>query len=290
MIGARYRATFSRLANAGEGAFIPFLVLGDPDPVQSARLVDAVIAAGADGLELGLPFSDPVADGPVIQAAAGRALAAGATVTGGFASIGAIRARHPEVPIGLLVYANLVVARGLERFYHDAAAAGVDSVLVADVPTDEIDPFAAAAAAAGVAPVLIAPPNADPARRARILAVSRGYCYLTSRAGVTGVDDGDRRDLAGRLAGLAGDGAPPVIGFGIATPDQVRAALGGGARGVIVGSALTRLVADHRDDPDRMIAAVAATVGRLKAATRGGAPGTPRGPSGIASDPIPADN
>lgn len=269
MKATRYDPMFARLAEAGEGALIPFFVVGDPDPGLSTRLIDAAIAAGADALELGLPFSDPVADGPVIQAAGTRALEAGATVAAGWSQIRSIRARHPQLPIGLLCYANLAVARGVDRFYREAAAAGVDSILLADVPADEIEPFRAAADSAGVAPVLVVPPNADRPRIARILALTRGYCYVTSRAGVTGGDDGIRRDLAARLADLAIPGAPPaVVGFGIATPEQAAAALRAGARGVIVGSALVRLVDAHRLEPDLMVAAVGTAVGRLKAATR----------------------
>lgn len=269
MIGHRYAAMFARLGAAGEGAFIPFLTLGDPAPAISAPLLEAVIDAGADALELGMPFSDPVADGPVIQAAATRALAAGTDVATCWRLVAGTRARHGDLPIGLLVYANLVVRRGLERFYREAADAGVDSVLVADVPLAEGAPFVAAASAAGVAPVLIVPPNVGPGRLAEIAAVSRGYSYVTSRGGVTGDDRQETEDLRGRLQALIeAKAAPAVVGFGIATPGQVRSALDAGAAGVIAGSALVRRIEDHRDDPERAVADVAALVRELKAASR----------------------
>lgn len=172
---ARYEAMFARLAERGEGAFVPFAVLGDPDRERSRDALEALIAGGADALELGIPFSDPVADGPTIQAADQRALAAGATPQGCLDLVAQVRADHPELPIGLLVYANLVVAPGIDGFYARAAAAGVDSVLVADVPTLEVEPFVLAARSHGIAPVLVAPPNASPER----LATIAGWCEGT---------------------------------------------------------------------------------------------------------------
>ncbi|MGE0442475.1 MAG: tryptophan synthase subunit alpha [Gemmatimonadales bacterium] len=258
----RYEALFARLP-AGEAAFIPFLTLGDPTPADSARLIDAVIRGGADALELGLPFSDPVADGPVIQAAAVRALGAGTTLADCWHLIAAVRARHPELPIGLLGYANLAFRQGLDGFYAAVARAGADSVLLADVPAAEAGPFQAAAEAAGVAQVLIAPPNADGGRLRRIAGQSRGYTYVTSRGGVTGDDGRTDPGLADRLAVLAAaGGAPAVLGFGISTPAHVRAAAAAGARGVIAGSALVRRVAEGVTD-------LAGTAAGLERAVRG---------------------
>ena len=170
----RYAAMFARLGAAREGAFGAFVTLGDPDPATSAKILDLMIAGGADMIEVGIPFSDPIADGPVIQASAQRALAAGVRTDDVFALIRGFRARHPDVPVGLLTYANLVVARGRDAFYRRAAAAGADSVLVADVPLLEARPFVAAARAAGVAPVLIAAANTPADRLARIAALGAG--------------------------------------------------------------------------------------------------------------------
>ena len=246
--GARYARMFDRLDRAGEGAFIPFLMLGDPGPARSHAAVRALARAGADAIELGLPFSDPIADGPVIQAAATRALAAGVHRSDCWEIVSSVRAEFPGVPIGLLVYANLVCHRPPAAFYSEAAAAGVDSVLVADLPVLEAAPVAAAAREHGVAPVFIAPPNADPARLRAIAAAGEAYTYVTSREGVTGADQRLRRDLSGMIATLRELGAPPpVLGFGIANPDQVRAALAMGAAGAISGSAVVKLVAEGGD-------------------------------------------
>ncbi|MGQ0702179.1 MAG: tryptophan synthase subunit alpha [Gemmatimonadales bacterium] len=251
MGAARYQALFARLAEAGEGAFIPFAMLGDPNPHDSLEIVRVLAAAGADALELGLPFSDPIADGPVIQAAATRALAAGVRRPDCWEIIRTLRRENPELPIGLLVYANLVCHHPPAEFYGEAAAAGVDSVLVADLPVSESAPLREAARAQAIAPVFIAPPNADEARLAAIADASEGYTYVTSREGVTGADERLRRDqsaLIGRLRAL--DAPPPVLGFGISNPDQIRAALAMGAAGVICGSALVqRYAAGGRLDP-----------------------------------------
>lgn len=234
----RYERLFRRLAGIGRPAFIPFLVLGDPDPALSAQLVDVVIEAGADALELGIPFSDPVADGPVIQAAATRALRAGTTPARCWEMIAAIRSRAADLPIGLLVYANLIVRPGLDAFYRAAAGAGVDSVLVADVPAVESEPFRTAANRHGIASVQIAPPDASPERLAGVAAASQGYTYVTSRRGVTG-GGGLGEGLATTIERLRALAAPPpVVGFGISEPEHLVAVSRAGATGAIAGSAL----------------------------------------------------
>lgn len=264
---SRYAAMFERLGD--EGAFIPFVVLGDPSPEASLDVVEALVEGGADALELGIPFSDPVADGPTIQAADVRALAAGTRPSDAFAITTKIRERHPRLPMGLLVYANLVEAPGRERFYARAAAAGIDSVLVADVPTVESAPYLRAAEAAGIEPVLIATPNAgDEALRA-IAAASKGYTYVVSRVGVTGAEDEAGLDHGALMAKLRAHGAPPcVLGFGISSPEHVEAALAAGARGAISGSAVVRRIADHLDDATARRVALRTFVAEMKAATR----------------------
>ena len=260
---SRYAAMFDRLARRGEGAFGGFLMLGDPDMERSAALLDALVAGGADMVEVGIPFSDPVADGPVIQAAGVRALVRGVRTAHCFALIAGFRARHPDVPVGILTYANLVVARGRADFYRKAAEAGADSVLVADVPSIEVAPWAEDALAAGVEPVLIAAPNTPPAALDRIAELGRGYTYCVARAGVTGADKDIDLDHSELFAALAERSAPtPVLGFGISTPGHVRAALRAGAAGVISGSAIVERAAGAN-----AVAAVTEFVGAMKSAT-----------------------
>lgn len=243
---------FARLN--GEGAFGAFLMLGDP----AAPPLDVLVDAGADMIEVGIPFSDPVADGPVIQAAAERALAAGVRVGDCIELIAGFRERYPHVPIGILTYANIVVARS--GFARDAAKAGADSLLIADVPALEAEPFVRDMEQAGIEPVLIAASNTPNATLAKISRLSTAYTYCVSRAGITGTHaSGDySSELIKRLQVAA---APaPIFGFGIWKPDHVRAALATGARGVICGSAIVDLA--HRGGDVRALLA------ELKAATR----------------------
>lgn len=267
--GVRYRHTFERLRQRGDGAFIPFLVLGDPDLATSTRLLDACVEGGADMIEVGIPFSDPIADGPVIQAAADRALRAGATTAACLEQLRTFRARHPDVPVGVLTYANLALARGRGAFYAVCAEAGVDSVLVADVPAFEAPPWAEAARAAGVAPVLIAAQNTPEPRLAEIARLGGGYTYCLARAGVTGANSEVAFDHGDLLAALRRLDAPPaILGFGISTPEHVRAALQAGAAGVVSGSAVVQRIAATADC-DAAVAAVATFVREMKFATVG---------------------
>ena len=266
---SRYGRMFSSLAARGEGAFVPFLMLGDPGLEAGLEAAETLLAHGADALELGIPFSDPVADGPVVQRAAARALAAGATPAACLEVVRALRARHPDLPIGLLVYANLVVHRDPSRFYREVAGAGADSVLVADVPGVESAPFIEAAAAAGVDPVMIVPADADRETVRRVARDGRGYSDLLSRAGVTGAETAVRPPSPALLAMLREEHAPPpLVGFGISTPAQVRAVVAAGAAGAISGSAVVGLIERHADAPHQLVAALAAFAGEMKHATR----------------------
>jgi tryptophan synthase alpha chain len=254
---------FDRLAQIGEGAFGAFLMLGDPSVEASAELLDAIVDGGADMVEVGIPFSDPVADGPVIQEAAVRALDAGIRVDDCFAILRDFRARHAHIPVGILTYANLLAARGRQRFCADAAAAGVDSILVADVPSLEAQPFADATAAAGLDLIMIAAPNTPGQTLTKIARLGSGYTYCVARAGVTGMRDEldlNHDRLLSQLASL--DAPPAVLGFGISTPAQVCKALESGAAGVICGSAIVKLAKEQG------VEAVRAFVAEMKAATR----------------------
>ena len=241
---SRYPAMFDRLAGAGRGAFVPFVMVGDPTPDLSEAVVEALIDGGADALELGIPFSDPVADGPTIQRAHIRALAAGA----GFASclevVSRVRQRHPDLPIGMLIYGNVPFSVGLEGFYARCAGAGIDSVLLPDVPVRESPAFSAAAEAAGIDAVYIAPPSSSARTLDAVAASSRGYVYAVSRVGVTGTEQASSTvGLAESVARLRADAAAPVmLGFGISRPDQVAEAIAAGADGAISGSATVKIV------------------------------------------------
>lgn len=241
---SRYAKMFERCGARGEGAFGAFLMLGDPGYEQSAAYLEALAQGGADMVELGIPFSDPVADGPVIQAAADRALAACVRPGDCLRLIAEFRAAHAQVPIGILTYANIVAARGIESFCAELAEAGADSLLVADVPSLEAAPYSAAAKAAGIDLVMVAATNTPAAALHRIADLSSGYTYCVARAGVTGADQKLALNHSALFAALAEAGAPPpVLGFGISSADQVAAAIDSGAAGAICGSAIVDRIA-----------------------------------------------
>lgn len=259
---SRYDRMFAG-GQRNDGVFGGFLMLGDPDLATSARLLDALVEGGADMIEVGIPYSDPVADGPVIQAAAKRALAKEVTVKDCFGLIEAFRKRHPDVPVGILTYANLVLSPGRQTFFRLAAEAGADSLLVADLPAREAAPWAAEMVEAGLDPVLIAAANTPKETLAEIARLGRGYTYCVTRVGITGVHAAGTFDRR-LLEDLKAVGAPPpVFGFGISTPEHVEAAMAAGAAGVISGSAIVACL----DKPDPA-AAVRDLVAKLKAGTR----------------------
>lgn len=268
-LGQRYNRAFATLAKKNEGAFIPFVTIGDPDAEQSFAIIKTLIDAGADALELGIPFSDPSADGVTIQMAALRALNANINTDVCLEILARVRAYAPDIPIGLLLYGNLVFARGIDNFYRDVAAAGVDSVLIADLPIRESKPFRAAAIAHGVAPIFIAPPNASNATLEKVAEYGAGYSYVLSRVGVTGTET--EAEMTGHklIDILDKHQAPPsVIGFGISKPEQVKASLATGAKGAISGSAVVKIIENNLTDHQAMLKELAEFVQAMKSATK----------------------
>ena len=268
-ISTRYDVAFKNLAEKNQGAFIPFVTIGDPNAEQSFEVIKTLIDAGADALELGIPFSDPSADGMTIQMAALRALNANINTDICLDILARVRAYAPDMPIGLLLYGNLVFARGIDTFYKDVAAAGVDSVLIADLPIRESQPFREAAIKHGVAPIFIAPPNASAATLEKVAQLGAGYTYVLSRVGVTGTET--EAKMTGHKLINALDNfqaAPSVIGFGISKPAQVKEALATGAKGAISGSAVVKIIENNLDDNNAMLTALAEFVTAMKAATK----------------------
>ncbi len=265
----RYSDLFKRLAERGEGAFVPFVTLGDPSFELSLQIIDALVEGGADALELGFPFSDPLADGPTIQAANLRALNAGMNTDKCFRLISHVREKYPQLPVGLLIYANLIFRPGLDEFYSRCQQAGVDSVLVADVPLEESQPFRQAAMRHDVAPIFICPPNASDDLLRQIASHGRGYTYLLSRAGVTGSENSASLPLEHLIIKLREyNAAPPIQGFGISQPAQVKDVLEAGAAGAISGSAVVKIIETHQHEPEVMLSKLTEFAASLKAATR----------------------
>jgi len=270
--GFRYQQAFTELANKKQGAFIPFVTIGDPNAEQSLAIIKTLIDAGADALELGIPFSDPSADGVTIQMAALRALNSGINTDICIDILTKVREYAPNIPIGLLLYGNLVFARGIETFYQDMAKAGVDSVLIADLPMRESKPFREAAIKHGIAPIFIAPPNASDDTLREVASYGRGYTYVLSRAGVTGADTKAEMPATHLLDTLKEyNAAPCVLGFGISQPEQVKEALNAGAAGAISGSAVVKIIennlGDTKANEQQMLNELADFVKKMKAAT-----------------------
>jgi tryptophan synthase alpha chain len=257
---SRIAAAFG--ATEGRAALMPYLMGGFPDLEGSRAIGEAYAEAGADLVELGVPFSDPLADGPVIHAAGTAALAGGATVHD-VLDLG--RALAESVPVVLMCYANLVLARGVERFADELANRGISGLIVPDLPLEESDGVLAACDAAGIALVPLVAPTTRDDRLARIGGRARGFVYTVSVTGTTG----ERSDLAADLPGIlartkARTEVPVALGFGIGTPEAAAAAADAGADGVIVGSRLVRAAAEARDPA----AAVRELVARFAAALR----------------------
>jgi tryptophan synthase alpha chain len=250
-------------------AFVPFLVAGDPDLATTETLVAALAEGGADVVELGVPFSDPIADGPVNQAAAGRALAGGATLGRILALVARLRARTP-VPIVLFSYFNPIHRYGLRRFAEHAAASGVDGVLVVDLPPEEAaGAYLDALGATGLDPIFLLAPTSTAGRLRAVKRAGRGFVYYVSRTGVTGERQALPDELARELRAVRRRLPLPVaVGFGISTPAQAREA-GQLADGVVVGSALVRLVAEHAGERDLAGLVRAAARGFTRALERG---------------------
>jgi len=265
---SRYQQAFAELAAKNEGAFVPFVTIGDPNREQSMAIIETLIAAGADALELGIPFSDPVADGPTIQKATSRALNAGINPDICFEMIAEVRAKYPQMPIGLLLYANLVYGNGTEKFMQKAADAGVDSILIADVPVQLGKQFKVAGDAVGIETIYIAPPNADDSTLKLVADQGAGYTYLLSRAGVTGAETKAEMPVGPLLDKLKSfNAAPCLLGFGISSPEQVKQAITAGAAGAISGSAVVNIIEKNLSDNAAMLAELHSFIAPMKAAT-----------------------
>ena len=261
----RIEATFAQLARRKEKALVGFVTAGDPNPDRSLAIVRAMCAAGLDVLELGVPFSDPTADGPVIQRASARAIAAGTNLRRTLAMVAALR-RETEIPIIVFSYYNPVLAYG-RAFHADAVAAGADGLLLVDLPPEESDELTAGWPPGGLALIRLTTPTTPPERMRRIAAGASGFIYHVSKLGVTGSDGLQVDSVAAKVRELRSVTPLPVCaGFGISTPADV-AGVAAVCDGAVVGSAFERLIEENIDRP-RLPERVAARVAELKAATR----------------------
>ena len=260
---SRIAATFERLKAQGRKAFIPFVTAGDPDPAQTLPILQALVEAGADVIELGVPFSDPMADGPTIQRASERALAKGVSLRQVLAMVADFRKTNATTPIVLMGYANPIEAMGWERFGQLAQASGADGVLVVDYPPEEAHEFAATMRAHALDPIFLLAPTTTNERIAQVAAVASGYLYYVSLKGVTGSKALNMDEVAERLAVIRErTGLPVGVGFGIrdaATARQVAAV----SDAVVVGSRLIEEM-EKAGAPERVVPAVKALAQSLR--------------------------
>ena len=248
---SRIAARFALLRQAGRGALIPFLEAYDPDEATSAAILHGMPGAGADLIEIGMPFTDPMADGPTIQAAGLRGLKAGATLAGTLAMVAGFRAVDAHTPVILMGYLNPVLSYGPERFCTDAAAAGVDGLIVVDLPSEEADWLSGPAAASGLDIIRLVAPTTDSARLPHVLNGSSGFVYYVSIAGITGTRTATKEHLAAAIPRVrAATDLPIAIGFGIRTPAQAAEAVAV-ADAAVVASALIDTLAASLDAQGR---------------------------------------
>ncbi len=261
---------FEELRSRREGALIAYLTGGDPTPEEFHANASALVEGGADIVEIGIPFSDPIADGPVIQASSQRALTAGITTKKVLSLAGEFSAQH-DVPLVLLTYCNPILAMGAERFFQIAQKSGVSGMVVPDMPANADPQFHKLASKNDIDTILLAAPNTPETRLRRILAETTGFLYLVSLYGVTGPRKTlgpQALDTLKRVSSINKRRTPVSAGFGVSTPDHVRTLIKAGADGAIVGSALVQIIQDHLSNAGEMEELLKKHVAELKHATR----------------------
>ena len=248
---SRIAARFAALKQEGRGAFIPFLEAYDPDPATSMAILRGFPAAGADLIEIGMPFTDPMADGPTVQKAGQRGLKAGATLAGTLAMVRDFRRENDATPIILMGYYNPILSYGVERFCSDASASGVDGLIVVDVPPEEAGEIEPSMKANGLDLIRLVAPTTDDARLPRVLAATSGFIYYVAITGITGTRSASGADLAAAIPRLRKHTNLPIaIGFGVRTPEQAAEA-SRIADGAVVASALIDTLAASLDKQGR---------------------------------------
>ena len=245
----RISRRFEELAAQRTSGFIAYVTAGDPSLEATLAVAHALESAGVDILELGIPFSDPLADGPTIQAASNRALAAGMTVSGSLEIVRRFRA-NSELPLVLFTYLNPIYAYGFERFLSDAVRAGADGLLILDLPPDEAEQNSELISSGGLDPIRLIAPTTPPGRMAKIVATGRGFIYYVSREGVTGEQSRLSDSISAQVAELRRHTSLPIaVGFGISTLEQA-STVARQADAVVVGSAVVRQIAENGNSPD----------------------------------------
>jgi len=261
---------FAKAKAQGNGALIGYIMAGDPNPELTPKIADALIKGGVDILELGLPFSDPIADGPTIQAASVRALASGTTPAKVLQIAKEIRQSH-NVPIVIMTYYNPVFRMGLEKFFSSAKECNIEGVIVPDLPIEEAGDYKKVSNKFGVDTIFLVAPSTSDERVARIIACSSGFLYLVSHFGVTGAKtaiEDSTIQLIKRVLPFTSGKIPLAVGFGISKPEHVKQIILARADGVIVGSAFINLIQTNQKNIDSLLMNLQATASKLKNATK----------------------
>ncbi|MDI6903315.1 MAG: tryptophan synthase subunit alpha [Methanocellales archaeon] len=260
---------FQELSEKGEGALIVYVTAGDPSLFLTKNIVKALEEAGADMIELGLPFSDPIADGPTIQAASERALKAGMNPDVYFKMTKEIR-EYTDVPLICLTYYNLVLQRGIGRFMRDCVESGINGIIIPDLPIEEAGQTLSEANKNGVDVILLIAPTSTEERMKIISSAAHGFVYLVSLLGVTGAREELSvivKDLIGKVRRVAKRKVPIAVGFGLSSPNHVREVIRSGADGAIVGSAIVNIIAKNKGEEEKMLREIRGFVAQLKEAT-----------------------
>ncbi len=261
---------FQRLKAKGDGALIGYITAGDPEPEYTPKIAEALVRGGVDILELGVPFSDPIADGPTIQASSVRALQAGTTSKIVLGIAGEIK-RQLGVPVVLLTYFNPVFRMGVENFFRLTKSFGVDGVVVPDLPVEEAESYREAASSHGVDTIFLAAPSTSNERLGKIVRCTSGFLYVVSHFGVTGAREtleDSTVQLIKRITPFTKGKVPLVVGFGVSKPEHAKRIIEAGADGVIVGSAFVNIVQRHQRNVNMMLMELENAACKLKNATR----------------------
>ena len=260
---------FQKLKAKNEGALIAYVMGGDPEPKYTPKIAEALIKGGIDVLELGIPFSDPIADGPTIQAASTCALSAGTTPRVVLEIAKEIKAKY-DVPIAAMTYYNLLFKMGLEKFFKTAKSCNIDGTIIPDLPLEEADDYRKAAEANGMDAIFLAAPSTVDKRLRRLIECSSGFLYLVSHFGVTGAQSSiadSTFSLIEKTKGFTANRVPLAVGFGVSKPEHVKDILKAGADGVIVGSVFVNIIKANQADQEKMLKELEETARKLKEAT-----------------------
>lgn len=265
----RYKNMFKKLNLNKEGCFIPFITIGDPSVELFFKIIDIFVQEGADALELGIPFSDPLADGPIIQNANSRVLSNGINLSICFKIINQLRKKYPLLPIGILVYVNIIFNKKIINFYKLCENNGVDSVLIPDLPIEEYSKFHHDIVCKNVDSILVCPPNADDNLLKKISKQGKGYIYLLSRSGVTGIKNKICSPNINIINKLKKYNSVPIIqGFGVLKTNQIISSLSLGLDGVICGSVIIKLIEKYHNQNDIMLQKIKKLIKNLKNSTK----------------------